>query len=80
MKLNTANKAKARAKLAYDELESLNESVHWLQGALDYRNIFFVISTEDCEINAQTKSVLRKHRLDYGFHEKFNNVANVYGY
>jgi len=78
--LTADEKAKARARLACNELQALGESVHWLQGALDYRNIFFVISTDEREISADTKNVLRKHRLDYAFHDTIKNVVNIYGY
>jgi hypothetical protein len=72
-------KAKARAKLACDELGGFGIDARWLLGAVAHRNLFFVIRTENREINASTKSVLRKYRLDYEFYGD-TAIAKVYGY
>jgi len=72
-------KAKARAKLACDELSAIGVDARWLLGAVSHRNLFFVIRTENREINASTKSVLRKYRLDHEFYDD-TAIAKVYGY
>ena len=72
-------KAEARAKLACDELIAIGVDARWLLGAVAHRNLFFVIRTENREINASTKSVLRKYRLDHEFYDD-TAIAKVYGY
>jgi len=79
-KMRVANeKAKARAKIACNELGAMGIDATWLLGAAYNPSLFFVILTENREINAHTQSVLKKYRLDYEFYED-TAVAKVYGY
>jgi hypothetical protein len=72
-------KAKARAKLACDELNTLGVDVRWLLGAVVHPNLFFVIVVDkDSEQFASVESALSKHRLHSEFYS--NTLVKVYGY
>jgi hypothetical protein len=72
-------KAKARAKLAYDELSAIGVDASWLLGAVANPNLFFVVAVnKDSEQFASVESVLSKHRLHSEFYS--NTVVKVYGY